>query len=268
MSLASLLGAIFGFLMLAGAVWHATGGAVGVFFSISEFLIVVGGTVAAAYMSFHHRYVNIAFKAIWWMLKKPKATREALNVEIMRLIKWSYLVQKKGLPALEGEIRNVQTNEPLLRFCLMLVTSNHAPKELRGMMETAIEAEFERSVAPVTVLRSMGANLPTFGMIGTLVGMVVMLQNFSSDMGQVGKGMSMAMLATLYGVVFARLFCYPAAFKLEQKMEIERFRNYMIAEGLLMLAEKKGPRYMQDRLNSFLDPTIHFDMDRQLRGQG
>lgn len=266
MSLASLFGALFGIGLLVYAVLHATSD-VSTFFSLTEFLIVVGGTVAAAYMSFHHRYVNIAFKAVWWMLKKPKATREALNVEIMRLIKWSYLVQKKGLPALEGEIRNVKTDDPLIKFCLMLVTSNHAPQELRNMMETAIEAEFERSMAPVTVLRSMGANLPTFGMIGTLVGMVVMLQNFSADMASVGRGMSMAMLATLYGVVFARLVCYPAAFKLEQKMEIERFRNYMIAEGLLMLAEKKGPRYMQDRLNSFLDPDIHFDMDRQVKAQ-
>ncbi|MBY0355360.1 MAG: MotA/TolQ/ExbB proton channel family protein [Rickettsiales bacterium] len=266
MSFPSLLGALLGIGLLIFAVVHATQD-VSSFFSVTEFLIVVGGTIAAAYMSFHHRYVNIAFKAVWWMLKKPKATREALTVEIMRLIKWSYLVQKKGLPALEGEIRNVQTDEPLIKFCLMLVTSNHTPAELRTMMETAIEAEYERSVAPVEVLRSMGANLPTFGMIGTLVGMVVMLQNFSADMSQVGRGMSMAMLATLYGVVFARLVCYPAAFKLQQKMEIERFRNYMIAEGLLLLAEKKGPRFMQDRLNSFLDPTIHFDMDRQIKGQ-
>ena len=77
--------------------------------------------------------------------------------------------------------------------------------------------------------------------------------------------MALALTATLYGVFFARMVFLPAANKLMQKEETERFRNFMMVEGLIMLAEKKTPRFMQDRLNSFLEPHQHFDIDRQLK---
>ncbi len=93
--------------------------------------------------------------------------------------------------------------------------------------------------------------------------MVVMMQGLGDDIGNMGMGLAVALLATLYAVVYARLVCLPAAEKLQQKEEIERFRNYLITEGLVMLAEKHSPRFMQDRLNSFLDPAIHFNIDTQ-----
>ena len=72
-------------------------------------------------------------------------------------------------------------------------------------------------------------------------------------------------MTTLYGVVVARMIFVPAGLKLLQHEEIERFRNYLITEGLVLLSEKANPRYMQDRLNSFLDPAIHFNIDKQIR---
>jgi chemotaxis protein MotA len=104
-------------------------------------------------------------------------------------------------------------------------------------------------------------------MVGTLVGMVIMLQHLQADMSNVGTGLAIALLATLYGIITARLFYLPAADKLMQKEEIMRFRNYMMTEGLVLLAEKQSPRYMQDKLNSFLDPAIHFNLDTQLKSQ-
>ncbi len=236
----------------------------GTFVDWPSLLMVLGGTVASAFMSYQSRYVILAFKTIGWMFRKPKSTREGLNTEIMRLIKWAYLVQQKGLPALENEIKSLQNDDGLLDYCLTVVMTAHKPEDLRAMMETAVESEFERRTVPVQVLRMMASTSPAFGMIGTLVGLVVMLQNFGADMSAIGSGLSLALITTLYGIVFARLFYLPAANKLQQKEEIQRFRNYLVAEGLLMLAEKRGPRFMQDRLNSFLDPSIHFNIDKQM----
>ncbi len=264
MSLTALMGALFGVGLFCVSIIMSTDN-YGPFFSISSFLMVMGGTVATAYMSYHHIYVNIAFKALWWMFKKPKSSRESLNTEIMRLVKWSYMIQKKGLPALENEIKTVPASDAVVSYCLTLVATNHKPEELRGMMETAVESEFERRTVPADILKTMGASAPAFGMIGTLVGLIVMLQNFGSDLSEIGTGLSLALMTTLYGVVFARLIFLPASLKLQQKEEIERFRTYMMVEGLVMLAEKKGPRYMQDKLNSFLDPAIHFDIDKQMK---
>ncbi len=263
MSLATIAGTFFGFALIIGAIMHGTDNYLS-FISVEGILIVMGGTVANAFMSYHARSVILAFQAIWHMVKKPKATREGLNAEIMRLIKWAYLVQAKGFSGLEGEV-GVKIKEPLLRYGIDLVITGYQPDPIRKMMNTAVEAEFERSISPVIVLKNMASTAPAFGMVGTLVGMVIMLQNIQGDMSRIGLGLSVALLATLYGIITARLFCLPAADKLMQKEDVMRFRNYMMTEGLVLLAEKQSPRFMQDKLNSFLDPSQHFNLDDYLK---
>lgn len=268
MSLSSLLGVIFGLFLILSAIFMATSHP-GIYWDFPALLIVLGGPIAAGFMGYHSQDVMTAFHAIGWMLKKPKSTREGLSTEIMRLIKWGYLVQQKGVQSLENEIRTVKANDPLVKYCLELTISNHPPADLRVMMVNAVESEFEHKTAAVQVLKNMGASAPAFGMIGTLVGMVAMLSEMgggADDMvAVIGKGMSLALVATLYGVFLARMVFMPAANKLLQKEETERFRNLMVVEGLVMLAEKKPPRFMQDKLNSFLEAGKHFDIDKQLR---
>ncbi|MDX1974711.1 MAG: MotA/TolQ/ExbB proton channel family protein [Rickettsiales bacterium] len=264
LSLVTVAGTFFGFALVLGAIAAATHNYLS-FISIEGLMIVVGGSIANAFMSYQGRYVTRAFQEMWYMVKKPKATREGLNTEIMRLIKWSYLVHAKGLPGLEGEVGK-KIREPLLRYGLDLVVTGYKPDVIRNMLNTAVEADFERNITPVTVLRNMASTAPAFGMVGTLVGMVVMLQNIQGDMSFIGNGLAVALLATLYGIIVARLICLPAADKLLQKEEIMRFRNYMMTEGLVLLSEKQNPRFMQDRLNSFLDPELHFNLDDYLKG--
>ena len=268
MSLSSLLGAIFGLSMTLTAIYFATDNPL-IYVNFEAAMIVIGGSIACAFMGYHTNDVFTAFKAIAWMVRKPKSTRDGLNTEIFRLIKWSYLVQQRGLLGLENEIANVKSNDPVLKYCMTLAVTNHPPLQLRDMMTTAVESVFESKTIPVQVLKNMGASAPAFGMLGTLVGMVAMLEKMGLGgddlMKNVGTGMALALVATLYGVFFARLVFLPAANKLMQKEETERFRNLMVVEGLIMLAEKKTPMYMQDRLNSFLEPHQHFDIDRQLK---
>lgn len=266
-SLATLAGTFFGFALVLGAIAHGTENYHS-FMSLEGLLIVVGGSIANAFMSYQSRYVLEAFQAIWHTIKKPRATREGLNTEIMRLVKWAYLVHAKGLQGLESELKGARIGEPLLRYGLELVATDYSSDKIRDMMGTAVEAEFERRIAPVTVLKNMASTAPAFGMVGTLVGMVIMLQGVEADMSKIGNGLAIALLATLYGILFARLVCLPAADKLLQKEEIMRFRNIMVAEGLALLAEKQNPRYMQDKLNSFLEPSIHFNLDTYLKRPG
>lgn len=264
-SFATIAGTLFGFLLVLGAIAHGTSNYYS-FLSAEGFLIVIGGSIANAFMSFQATYVVQAFFSIGQMVMKPSATREGLNAEILRLIRWAYLVHNKGLAGLEGEI-GTKIKEPLLRYGMELVVTGYSGTIVRDMMSTAVEAEYERRITPVTVLKNMASTAPAFGMVGTLVGMVIMLQNIQADMSQIGGGLAIALLATLYGVIFARLVCLPAADKLQQKEEIMRFRNFMMTEGLVLLAEKQTPRYMQDRLNSFLEPSIHFNLDEQFKNK-
>ena len=178
MSITALLGVLFGVGLFIGSIWMNNidnPENMLIFLSASSFLMVFGGTIATTFMSYQYRYVLIAFKAIGWMVRKPKSTREGLNTEIMRLVKWAYLVQKKGLPGLENEIKSVKSNDPIVRYCLEVVSTAHKAEDLRVMMETAVESEFERKTVPVDVLKKMAATAPAFGMIGTLVGLVAVL---------------------------------------------------------------------------------------------
>ena len=264
-SFATLIGTLFGFILVLGAIAYGTDNYYS-FLSIEGFAIVIGGSIANSFMSFQAGSVVQAFWSMGSMFQKPVATREGLNAEILRLIRWAYLVHNKGLAGLEGEIGK-KIKEPLLRYGMELVVTGYSGEVIRGMMNTAVESEYERRITPVAVLRNMASTAPAFGMVGTLVGMVIMLQNIQADMSLIGTGLAIALLATLYGILFARLFCLPAADKLQQKEEILRFRNFMMTEGLVLLAEKQTPRYMQDRLNSFLNPDIHFDLDKYLQNQ-
>jgi chemotaxis protein MotA len=85
------------------------------------------------------------------------------------------------------------------------------------------------------------------------------------DPTQLGPGLAVALNTTLYGVLFARMILIPAANKLQQREEILRLRHEMVIEGFALLAEKRSPRYIQDRVNSFLDPAIRFNIDQQMK---
>jgi chemotaxis protein MotA len=138
-----------------------------------------------------------------------------------------------------------------------MVVSNYNSDEVRTMMETAADAYYERDTVPAQALQAMAGHAPAFGMVGTLIGMVIMLGNFSGDMSGIGEGLSVALLATLYGVISARMLYMPAASKIMQKQDNLRFRNHLITEGMAMIVDNKSPRYIQDRLNSFLKPGLH-----------
>jgi chemotaxis protein MotA len=191
------------------------------------------------------------------MFKKANVTHENLYRDLVNIIAWARIMREKGLRGLENSVDDEGINDPFVRYGLDMVASNYTAEEVRGMMETAADAYYERDTIPANVLMAMASHAPAFGMVGTLIGMVVMLGNFSGDMSGVGHGLAIALLATLYGVVTARLLYLPAASKIMQKQENLRFRNHLITEGMTMLVANKSPRYIQDRLNSFLKPGLH-----------
>jgi len=235
----------------------------GSFLNLEGLVIVIGGSVANAFLSYQREDVLKAFQTIKAMLKNSPVVFQNLHRDIMQLIMWSYVVQQKDFRGLEIESAK-KIHDPLMRYGVDLVITGYKPDNIRQMLHTVAEAEFERHCAPVTVLRNMAATAPAFGMVGTLVGMVILLRNAGADLASIESGLGIAMLSTLYGILLARLVCLPAADKLLQKEEKENFRNYMITEGLAMLAEKQKPFYMQDRLNSFLEPSKHLDLNNYM----
>lgn len=237
------------FLLILGAVVAGTHDMLA-FFNIEGLLIVVGGAIAVAFMSFQSKDVIKALKAIKQIFTEQPPAARNLQRDIANIMAWARIVKAKGMRGLEEEVGYIP--DPFVRYGLNMVVSNYTPEEVRAMMETAAEAYYERDITPANVLSAMAGHAPAFGMIGTLVGMVIMLYNFQEDMAGVGPGLAIAFLCTLYGVISARMVYIPAASRLMQQQDAIRFRNHLIIEGLVMLVGNKSPNYIQDRLNSFL----------------
>ncbi len=261
MSIATILGFFGAFGLFLGAILLQTSNLT-LFVSFTSFLLVFGGTLAATFISYEPRYVMLSLKLIWKIIFTPKMGRDMLKSEVGRVIKWAYIVQKSGIPALEAESKKAVRGDRFLRFGIEMVLSGYNGAEVREILENTIETTFGRNTVQVNILKSMASASPAFGMIGTLIGLVVMLDGMGGDPSQLGKGLAVALITTLYGVIFSRMIFMPAAAKFMQREQIIRFRNYLICEGLALLADNKSPRYIQDKMNSYLDPAIHFNIDK------
>jgi chemotaxis protein MotA len=99
------------------------------------------------------------------------------------------------------------------------------------VLGNVIEPTYERNMAGAQVLRSMASAAPAFGMLGTLIGLIIMLDGMDDDSSQIGAGLAVVLVTTLYGIMLARLVFAPVAAKLQQREEIFRFRNFMIVGG-------------------------------------
>ncbi|MBM3566644.1 MAG: flagellar motor protein MotA [Alphaproteobacteria bacterium] len=260
MSLPTIFGFLASLVLFAWAIASSTDH-YSIFWDIPSIIIVLGGTMAAAFISYEARYVFLALKLIGRIIVSPRIGRTLLQAEVGRIIKWAYVTQKSGLPGLEAEAAKAVKSDRLLRFGIDLVVSGYTGQEVREIMTNMVETTFGRNTVQVAILKALGGASPAFGMVGTLVGLVVMLDNMQ-DPSALGPALAIALLTTLYGILLARWVFVPAASKILQREEIIRFRNYLVVEGLALLADRKSPRYIQDKMNSYLDPSIHFNIDK------
>ncbi|NQU59761.1 MAG: MotA/TolQ/ExbB proton channel family protein [Rhodospirillales bacterium] len=265
MSIATVIGFLGAIGLFLGAIVTSTDNYL-IFLSASSLVMVCGGTLASTFISYEPRYVILTLKLILRIAVSPGIGRNVLKSEVGRVIRWAYTVQKSGVPALETEAKKSTRGDKFLKFGIDMVVSGYTGEEVREILNTTVETTFGRNTVQVDILKNMGAAAPAFGMIGTLVGLVIMLDSMGADdPAALGKGLAVALLTTLYGVLLARILFLPAATKILQREQIIRFRNTLVSEGLALLADKKSPRFIQDKMNSFLDPSIHFNIDKMKR---
>ena len=263
MSLTTFIAFLAGLGLFLGSVFISTDNYL-LFVDLASLLMVVGGTLAATFMGQEARYVLLALRSMFGIMRVQRIGRGILNQEVGRIIRWGYIVQAKGVLALEAEVKKVQGDE-FLHFGVELVVTGYEGEDVRAIMNNMAATTFERNMVQVGILKNMANTAPAFGMVGTLVGLIIMLDTMGSDPASLGPALAVALCTTLYGVLLARLLLMPAAQKLQQRQEIMRFRNELMAEGLALLAERNSPRYIQDKMNSFLDPAIRFNIDQQLK---
>ena len=261
MSFSTIFGLLAAIGLFGSAIYMNTDNYI-MFLSVTAAMMVFGGTIAGTLIAYEPQLVWLSLKLITRIVFSPAVGRNVLKGEVGRIIRWAYAVQKGGIRALEKDAESAIQGDVFLKFGVQIVTSGYQGQEVREIMNNVIESTYGRNMVQVDILKSMGAAAPSFGMIGTLVGLIIMLDNLGGDPSELGKGLAVALMTTLYGVLAARIIFIPAATKMNQRERLVRFRNYLIVEGLVLLTEKKSPRQIQDRMNSYLDPSIHFDIDQ------
>jgi len=246
MDVLSLIGIIMAFVAIIGGN-YLEGGHLGALANGPAALIVIGGTVGAALLQSPMSSFKRAMQILIWILFPPRVD---LPGGIDRVVNWSLTARKEGLLGLEG----VADAEPdsYARKGLQLLVDGAEPEAIRSILEVDFYTQESRDINAAKVFESMGGYAPTIGIIGAVMGLIHVMGNLA-DPAQLGSGIAVAFVATIYGVASANLVLLPVASKLKSiAMRQSRYRE-MLLEGILSIAEGENPRSIELKLQGFMD---------------
>lgn len=219
------------------------------FLNLPSLFIVLGGILNSIFIMYPGRYVAKAWGSIFHLFTQSKTKAKTLQDDVKRVISWSQRIKQDKMNAYT-QIQD-ENHKEVAGFLFSLVSTKYSNEEIREFGENSIEEQLNRKLVTVEVLSSMGTTSPAFGMFGTLFGLIIMLSQLDNP-SEMGPGLAAALITTLYGISLAHLIFFPLARKLRNLAQIERFRDYLILEGVLLINENKSPFYIQDKLSSFL----------------
>ena len=244
MDMTTLIGIAAGFICVIISLFQ--GGNPMNFVSRSSVFIVFGGVLCATFASFPlERHINLV-KALRSVFRKDETD---INDDVEMLINLANIARREGILALEDSAN--ESAEPFLKKGIMLIVDGSDPDLIKGIMETELAFIKERHAENRAILDAMAAYAPAFGMIGTLIGLINMLQSLT-DMASLGPNMSVALITTFYGSMLANLVFVPLSKKLKAVGNREYLRKEMILEGLLSIQNGENPRVIKEKLNAFL----------------
>ena len=264
MSISMLAAFLAGIAVVIGSILTSTDQPL-IFINLPSIIIVFGGTLVTLFISFELKTSMHALRLIFQSFHRHRDSESSLKDEIGRLVRWGYIIQKNGLQGLENEITEpLRNSNPFLAYGADLVITGYTGTEIKQILSQMIDAEAERLRHPVEALKKMGGDAPAFGMLGTLIGLIIMLGSMGADPTAIGPSMAVALITTFYGILLARLIMIPIGTKISARNDMTIFKNNLEMEGLVLLAERKSPRYIQDKINSFVEVAEQFLIDRDL----
>jgi len=244
MDLATAIGLLAGAGMLIWALW--SGGEIGAYWDTSSIVLVVGGSICVVLTT----QALDRFIALFGVLKRSLLVRQqSIAKTIEQIIQLGELARREGVLSLENTLSDI--DEDFLSNGIRLVIDGTAANEIEQILEAELEAMDQRHTQGKGILETFGKYAPALGMIGTLVGLVAMLGNLS-DPSQIGSGMAVALLTTLYGAILANMFFLPLADKLSYRHEEEMLLRTVMLKGIISLQAGDNPRVTQAKLAVFL----------------
>jgi chemotaxis protein MotA len=222
---------------------------VGAFLDLPSLLIVVGGTACATMINFPLRDCLNTFS----VLKNAFVTKATTMADIITgFITFSAKARKEGLLSLEADIPTVE--DSFLQKGLQLTVDGLEPQAIVDILETEISFQESRHRLGAEIFQAMGTFAPAFGMLGTLIGLISMLQQMD-DPSSIGPAMSVALVTTFYGALLANVVFVPISGKLRARSKSETMVKELIVQGILALCRGDNPRIIEQKLHAFIPPN-------------
>jgi chemotaxis protein MotA len=244
--LGTIIGVIAGFGLILAAILMES--AVGAFINVPGIMVVVGGTVSATLIGERMGNVfgglKVALNAVFNRAPNPPETIQVVG-------QLATAARKDGILALES----IEIEDDFLAKGVRMAVDGIAPEEIRAGLMGELGAMKSRHRRGQKLFRFMAATAPSMGMIGTLIGLVQMLQQLD-DPSAIGPAMAIALLTTLYGAIIAFLLCGPIADKLETRTQEESLNMMIVIDGVDAILKGENPRLIQEKLEGYLAPKL------------
>jgi len=222
-------------------------------------IIVVGGTLAATLIANPLPEVI----GLIGVIKCAVLTNVPMPTEIIeRIVGFAETARREGILSLEAAIE--EGDDPFLSTGVRLAVDGTEPDLIMDILETELQFVEERHKEGQEIIANMGNAAPAFGMIGTLIGLVIMLKNMD-DPAAIGPGMAIALLTTMYGAILANIIFGPISAKLKRYSSKEVLAKRMIIEGIMSIQSGDNPRIVEHKLSVFLSPKVRPNTESEER---
>ncbi|MBU0753583.1 MAG: MotA/TolQ/ExbB proton channel family protein, partial [Planctomycetes bacterium] len=242
MDIASLLGIVSGTGLVLISIMM--GGPLDIFIHIPSLMVTLGGTIASTLINYPLNKVMSVFRVSKnvFLFKLPSFAEI-----IKEIVDFSVISRREGLLALENKLENL--DDPFMAKGIRLIIDGFPTETVRDILEIDADQTAQRHATGKSILDAMGAAAPAFGMIGTLIGLVQMLQTMD-DPSSIGPAMAVALLTTFYGAVLANIIFIPLAGKLKNRSQAEVLSKTLITEGMESILAGENPRIMEQKLHT------------------
>ncbi len=242
-------GSIAGIILAIGGILTGMmieGGSIAQLTQPTAAIIVLGGTIGAVMLQFPLETFLAACRQAARVFISKSTDGEAL---LAQLVGFAHKARKNGIVSLDSDLDSI--SDPFLKQALMMAIDGTEPSEVRKIMQLELDNKSELEENIPKVFESAGGFSPTVGIIGAVLGLIQVMQHLA-NIDEVGRGIAVAFVATIYGVGFANLICLPAAGKLKIRHREEQLIKEMMLEGVTSIIEGMNPRMVETKLRTFL----------------
>jgi chemotaxis protein MotA len=247
-NIATILGILSGAVVLGWATYHSTSDPM-VFVNYPGLAIVLGGIAAATFICYPLKEVMRVFQVFLLALRREELPIGAYIDEIVKIAR---AASSRGKVHLESSLPGIENQ--FMRHAVQMLVDGYSREEIKEILDTRIEQGYEQEMSSASIYRTMAKLAPAFGIIGTLIGLIGMLQSLQNNMASLGPSMAVALTTTLYGALLAYVLFLPIAIKVEKRIEERVVLMQVIRDGILFIHDKTPASIVLDKLKAYLPP--------------